>query len=66
MLSRLVWTFVGALMGAFFGAGTGIVGAFGGVSGLIVFTAIGGVIGFFAGPDISGFAKRIIRLFRKG
>ncbi|MEE4210263.1 MAG: hypothetical protein V2I43_13480 [Parvularcula sp.] len=66
MLGRLIWTFVGALIGASLGAGTGIVGAFGGVSGLIVFTAIGGVIGFFAAPDISRFAKRIVRLFRKG
>lgn len=52
MIDRLIWTFVGALAGAFLGAGTGIVGAFGGVSGFMVFTSIGGVIGFFLLPQM--------------
>lgn len=58
MFSRLIWTVVGASVGAFFGAGTGIVGGFGGVPGLIVFTVIGGVIGFLATPDINRIRKR--------
>lgn len=66
MLGRLIWTSLGALIGAYSGAGTGIVGAFGGVAGLLVFTVIGGVIGFFAASDISRFAKRTVRMFRKG
>ena len=58
MFSRLIWTVVGAFVGAFLGEGTGIVGAFGGVPGLIVFAAIGGVIGFLATPDIHRIRKR--------
>ncbi len=59
MRKRLLWTFLGALIGAFLGAGTGVVGSFGGVSGLIVFAVMGGVIGFFAAPDIQRIINRI-------
>lgn len=62
MVKRLIWTFVGAVVGAFLGAGTGIVGAFGGVPGLIVFTVIGGVIGLLATPDINKIGNRFGRL----
>jgi hypothetical protein len=58
----MILTVVGALIRAFLGAGTGIVGAFGGVSGLIVFTAIGGVIGFLATPDFSSLGKRVRKM----
>ena len=58
MVGRVAWTIVGLLLGAFLGAGTGIAGAFGGVSGLTVFALIGGVIGFLASPDISRLAGR--------
>jgi len=60
MVARLIWAAVGALIGAFLGAGTGIVGSFGGVSGLIVFALIGGVVGLFAAPDI----QRILNTFK--
>jgi outer membrane lipoprotein SlyB len=65
MFSRLIWTVVGAFVGAFLGAGTGIVGAFGGVPGLIVFAVIGGVIGFLATPDINRIRKRFGKTRRK-
>jgi len=62
MFGRLTWTIIGAFIGAFLGAGTGIVGAFGGVPGLIVFAVIGGVIGFLATPDISRLGKRVRKM----
>ncbi|MDA0924111.1 MAG: hypothetical protein O3A97_05905 [Proteobacteria bacterium] len=62
----MIWTFLGALICGYFGAGTGIVGAFGGSKGLIIFAAIGGVLGFFAAPDILWLLKRIVRTFTKG
>lgn len=66
MFGRLIWTFAGAFIGGFLGAGTGIVGAFGGAPGLIVFAVIGGVIGFLATPDISRLGKRVGKLRGKG
>lgn len=65
MLSRLIWTFAGAVVGAFLGAGTGIVVAFGGVPGIIVFAVIGGAIGFFATHDISRLGRLIGSLHGK-
>jgi hypothetical protein len=65
MFCRLTWTIIGAFIGAFLGAGTGIVGAFGGVPGLIVFAVIGGVIGFLATPDIHRIGKRFGRTRRR-
>jgi hypothetical protein len=61
MVGRLVWTIVGALVGAFFGAGVGIAGAGVAFSGLTIFAVIGGVIGFLATPDISALARRFWR-----
>lgn len=66
MKKRISFTLAGAFFGAFFGAGTGIVGAFGGISGLIVFTILGGIVGFLATPDISRLASRISKNQNKG
>ena len=60
MLVRLFGSLIGALIFTFLAAGTGIVGAFGGIKGLFVFPVLGAVIGFFAAHDISSFWKRWI------
>jgi len=58
MLKRLLLTIIGALVGAFLGAGTGIVGAFGGTPGIMLFSVIGGIIGFLGTPDILRLSER--------
>lgn len=60
MKLRIFGSLAGCLLGAFLGTGTGIVGWFGGISGVLVFTMLGGLIGFLAAPD----SKRVIEFFR--
>lgn len=52
--ARIIGTVAGGIVGAILGTGTGIVGgAFGAVAGFAVFTTIGVVWGFSAGPDLA-------------
>ena len=47
------------MIGFFVGAGTGIVGgAFGAIAGVLVFTTIGVLWGWSAGPDLVQTVKR--------
>ena len=55
MNARMLGMLGGGLLGLAFGSGTGIVGLFGGVAGVFVFTPIGAIWGFSAGPDIARF-----------
>lgn len=65
MRNRIIGIVVGATCGAFLGAGTGVAGAFGGESGLTVFTLIGGLMGFFAVPDAIWLLTKIETYIRK-
>lgn len=65
MRHRIIGIVVGAICGAFLGAGTGVVGAFGGVSGLNVFALIGGIVGFFGVPDAVRLTAKLGRLRKK-
>ena len=50
------------LLGFFGGAGTGIVGGiFGAIAGVSLFTVIGAIYGWSAGPDIAALFGRIRR-----
>lgn len=62
---RVVGIVFGMMIGAFLGAGTGIIGSFGGKQGLLVFAFIGGVVGFFAVPDAVRLVEKIGRLLKK-
>lgn len=65
IVSRLVGICIGAFVGIFFGAGTGIVGAFGGVAGVTIFATLGGICGFFAVPDVVRTFERLGLLWKK-
>lgn len=65
IVSRLVGICVGAFLGIFFGSGTGIVGAFGGVAGVTIFATLGGICGFFAVPDVVRAFEGLGRLWKK-
>lgn len=52
MITRIIGISIGAVAGACFGLGTGIVGLLGGVAGWWVFGMCGGIIGFCSSPDI--------------
>ena len=58
---RAVGVLIGAIAGAGFGAGSGIVwgGGGGAMAGATLFTAIGGVVGFFVIPDLKWMARKI-------
>lgn len=57
--ARLIGTAAGAILGAILGTGTGIVGGvFGAIAGLTVFTIIGALWGFSAGPDLAQLLTR--------
>lgn len=62
---RIVGIAFGAIIGTFLGAGTGVVGSFGGVKGVIAFASIGGIVGFFAVPDFVRFMEQIGHLRKK-
>ncbi|BDW84333.1 hypothetical protein MACH21_05100 [Roseicyclus marinus] len=60
MKARLAWAVVGALLGCFFGAGTGVVfGGGGGINGVWLFGPLGAVVGFFAATDLNGIWRKI-------
>lgn len=57
---RCVGVIVGAVVGMTFGAGTGIVfGGGGGMAGVALFTAIGGIVGFFMIPDLKWIFRKL-------
>jgi len=60
MKFRIFGSLAGCLLGAFLGSGTVIVGGFGRIFGVLVFTVLGGLIGFLAVPD----SKRVIEFFQ--
>jgi len=61
MKIRLIGIVLGVILGLLLGGGTGIVGAFGGVAGVYVFSILGAIIGFFAAPDITNFWRKLRR-----
>ena len=63
--NRFIGIVVGAVCGAFLGVGTGVVGAFGGVSGLIVVALIGGIVGFFAVNNVVRLTEKPGRFWKK-
>ena len=57
--TRVIGSLIGAVLGFVVGGGTGIVGGiFGAVAGVLVFTAIGAVWGWSAGPDFVQAVQR--------
>lgn len=58
---RVVGVLMGAIAGAAFGAGSGIVwgGGGGGMAGATLFMVIGGAVGFFVIPDLKWMARKI-------
>ena len=59
---RVIGALVFGLLGFFGGAGTGIVGGiFGAIAGVSLFTVIGAIYGWSAGPDIAALFGRIRR-----
>ncbi len=67
MRLRILGAALFGLVGFACGAGTGIVGGvFGSVAGASVFTILGAVYGWSAGPDIWRFCNNIInKIFKK-
>ena len=58
----MIGALVFSLLGFFAGAGTGIVGGiFGAIAGVSLFTIIGAIYGWSAGPDIAALFGRIRR-----
>lgn len=59
MKSRVLGSLAGAAIGFMIGSGTGIVGGvFGAKAGVLIFTAIGAVWGWSAGPDLVKLIQR--------
>jgi hypothetical protein len=58
MKFRLIGISLGSLLGIFLGMGTGVVGAFGGFQGVLVFGLLGAVMGFLAVPDVKRYLLR--------
>ena len=64
--SRLIGALVFGLIGFLSGAGTGIVGGiFGAIAGAGLFTTIGIVYGWSAGPDVASLFYRLLNLLRR-
>ncbi len=63
MRARLFGFVVGALLGAFFGAGTGIASGGEGYNGIWVFTPLFALMGFFATPDFVRLWQRMRRFW---
>jgi len=59
MTIRLLGSLIGATIGFIIGFGTGIVGGvFGAIAGVMVFTTIGALWGWSAGPDLAQTIQR--------
>lgn len=65
MKVRTIGLIVGTLLGAFLGAGTGVVvGGGGGMAGVWVFGFLGALLGVFAAPDVVRLWGRISGMWR--
>lgn len=62
MKNRMIGSVIFGMLGLIAGAGTGIVGGvFGAIAGVGLFTVIGAIYGWSAGPDIASLISRLRR-----